>query len=52
MKLMDKPAAAAPGRRTTSFPHFVPSSLLVPVLGNGLLFAAVFCFFFLLPLCG
>lgn len=40
--LADKPAAAASGRCTASFPHFVPSSLLFPVLGNGLVFATVF----------
>lgn len=48
----NKPAAAAPSRRTAPFPYFVPSSLLVSILGNSLFFTSVFCFLLLLPLCG
>lgn len=51
-KLENKPAAAATSRSTATFPCFVPSSLLVSILGTSLFFTSVFCFFLLLPLCG
>lgn len=47
-----KPAAAATSRSTATFPCFLPSSLLVSILGTSLFFTSVFCFFLLLPLCG
>lgn len=52
LRWKNEPAAAAPSRRTAPFPYFVPSSLLVSILGYSLFFTSVFCFFLLLPLCG
>lgn len=51
-KLENKPAAAATSGSTAAFPYFLPSSLLVSILGTSLFFTSVFCFFLLLPFCG